>query len=368
MKALLALAISFCVSSAFAVGQDRGNGGDSNALDFVNSGTRIFNFLKRHPASAAALGIDPEKLLPALRRVRVETTENLYLNGVEVDAINYPDESLIKVSSTRWIKISDLADATIQKQNIALHEYLWVLGFDDTNYKLSSAIITEARAELLALRPNPASDTLLGALCKAIVELDYTTAKSLLQLRFDVNRRCPAEFTTRMSTQYPLPFLVDRHNWRPTSKEDLELMESLLMAGANPNGFVDSYFLQTSFLTVLIGRSSNNGEAAAKLLIDYGADPNARGIVATSRYDDIADKNRSSLHEALLSSIPGDLKPDFLEWLIDVGADMNRLIKSNPGWILYGDNTPGCEILKSTRQDLKAVLAKKGNVDSSLCK
>lgn len=364
----LVLFLAFTVASnSFAGVKVIGNGGDANAMEFVNSGIRMFNFLKRHPASAEALGITPETFLSKIRRIRVESEDHLYLNGVEVDAINYPEDGLIKISNTRWVAISNLPDAIIQKQNLALHEYLWVLGFDDTNYRLSSTIIAEVRSEELILRPTPTSNTILGALCKAIVERDYVTARTLLQMRFDVNERCPYEVSARMTQHYPLPYLIAKAGsiGGTLKEDDLKLIESLLVAGANPNGYIDNTYWKTSLLSFSIRRSAYGGLEVAKLLVSYGADSNGQGLV---NYDNRAGENKSALHEGISAPISDTFTTDFLNWIIEAGADMNRLVRANDGWIINGENTPACEILASSRDDLKKFLTKKVNVDSSLCK
>lgn len=96
--------------------------------------------------------------------------------------------------------------------------------------------------------------------------------------------------------------MIESFKFRSARGEDLDLIESLLIAGANPNGYINDMYWQTSLLTALIKNSGNNGKDAGKLLIDYGADPNSQGLVGGAQ--DRAHENRSSLHKALLSLIP----------------------------------------------------------------
>ena len=57
-----------------------------------------------------------------------------YPKGVEVDAINYPDENRIEVSRYRW---NEYFVDRMQRRRLVLHEYLSVMGLDDDKFRIT---------------------------------------------------------------------------------------------------------------------------------------------------------------------------------------------------------------------------------------
>jgi hypothetical protein len=357
MRAILAIVLSLYISTALATGQDRGNPGDANVMEFVNSGTRAINFLKRNPNVAVSVAINPDLLLTAMRKVRVEIKTELFLDGIEVDAINYPNQGLIQLSLSRWVATSNSPDAFLKKQNLALHEYLWVLGYDDTNYKISSVIAIEIQKEWALLQPSPTSSALAVALCAAIASRDYQTAASLLQLKFDVNQDCNGSNIKRINNYALYNLIFNLQNSEAKSPEVLNMVERLLMAGADPNRFIEMPYWDVRILSATIRFGYFE---IAKLLVQYGADPNLQGLSK-------GQVRPSAFHEAITGNVK-ILTPEFLRWMIEAGADLNLQVEtdallSKPS----GIQTAACEILESGREDLRVLLLFKMTVDRSLC-
>jgi hypothetical protein len=109
-------------------------GGDGVAQEFISFGYRVYDFI--NTSSSLKAGFSLEDMKSDLDEVTVETKDNLFLLGVEKDAINYPAQKKIEVSRTRWQSLSGA-----QKASLALHEYLGIR-FSDRVYELSAPILT----------------------------------------------------------------------------------------------------------------------------------------------------------------------------------------------------------------------------------
>lgn len=121
-----------------------GNGGSQAAGEFVNRGHAILRSL-RSPIRAG-MGLSPEKMnlfQQALVTTRVTSAPGPILdtNGAVVDSKVIDDpifsgKKLIVLDSQRW-------EALLKEPNIhrlVFHEYLLVIGEDDSNYRLSSQL------------------------------------------------------------------------------------------------------------------------------------------------------------------------------------------------------------------------------------
>lgn len=112
------------------------NGGDAIAAQFVSVGWYIADELETRI-------IEPEirlKLVEAIKKTQIVVQDKLYLNGVEKDAINHPDPDfpVIEINRPRFEII--IQSLTASKQ-LVLHEYLFIIGIDDSDYHTSSKII-----------------------------------------------------------------------------------------------------------------------------------------------------------------------------------------------------------------------------------
>ncbi len=132
------IAFSFLFSvPVFAGIRDVGNGGDAIVLEFMNLGRQV----------AKDIRLEAEQLFPefaideledALARTKVVSVERALLNGVEKDAINYPRQKLIEVSSTRWLARTRSPE---QQQALVFHEYLGIMGVDDGDFSVSGRLL-----------------------------------------------------------------------------------------------------------------------------------------------------------------------------------------------------------------------------------
>jgi hypothetical protein len=110
-----------------------GHGGDTIAQEFYQIALRLYQGLEKVPEEKI-IAVGGEFRLPMLKKAlevtRISTSEApLFINGVEVDAINSMDNSGAKivVSRKRWLEYqSDFFDVN-KKQSLVLHEYLGVV-------------------------------------------------------------------------------------------------------------------------------------------------------------------------------------------------------------------------------------------------
>lgn len=128
----LLFTIILLLPQARAGGQE-GNGGDIYSIEFTRIASRLVFNLRTNSAMSPYL----EKLTQAIEEVSVESTmENLFLNGIPKDAINYPREKRIVFHRRTWLGLS-----SADRPFLVLHEYLGVAGFDDNSYKISNLIL-----------------------------------------------------------------------------------------------------------------------------------------------------------------------------------------------------------------------------------
>jgi len=133
MKSLLILISFLTLSSVASATKIVGNGGDVFALEFVAVASDVYDYM----VSTEAPAINLPALRQAILDTKIESTEeSLSLNGVPKDAINYPSESRIIFNRLRWSEISET-----QKPAFVLHEYLGILGVDDSSYKYSQPLL-----------------------------------------------------------------------------------------------------------------------------------------------------------------------------------------------------------------------------------
>jgi hypothetical protein len=140
-QALAALILLSVPAQAREEGWDHGNAGDAFASEFVLSGRDLVQRMKLLPASERQ-GVDLNQLAGAVLNTKVHTEERLILRGMEVDALNFPEKGLIILSRARWRPLR-VASETRQRLTLVLHEYLGVMGLDDSQYRLSGRIIPQ---------------------------------------------------------------------------------------------------------------------------------------------------------------------------------------------------------------------------------
>lgn len=138
----LSMLLAFSIQAQNLVG----NGGDVIASEFNAIARTAVYFLKLKTLSAEdmALVLNIEQKIES---TLVESVvDPLMIDGREVDAINYPSMSHIKINRKRWeqIRLRDPSERTM----IVLHEYIWIAGADDSSYSMSSRLVKEITVSL----------------------------------------------------------------------------------------------------------------------------------------------------------------------------------------------------------------------------
>jgi len=144
MKKLVMIAALFLfglktMDNAKATGWDGGNAGDAFSAEFLFSGRDILQRLEILAASGMPI-METAKLRAAMQTAVVVSEDRVYVNGMERDAVNYPERKLIKISRTRW-KTLRQSEETKARLTLVLHEFLWMSGVDDTNFQKSGQVI-----------------------------------------------------------------------------------------------------------------------------------------------------------------------------------------------------------------------------------
>ncbi len=131
--------ILLSISSTFA-GDGVGNGGDGNAAEFILTAKTAMELMKKiSPSNLQGINIDA--FSGAILNTEVHSKDQLILDGHEVDAINYPKKKLIEVSRSRWSTLRGETE-TISRFNLVLHEYLFIMGLNDSQYRISQKLIS----------------------------------------------------------------------------------------------------------------------------------------------------------------------------------------------------------------------------------
>lgn len=144
---ILAMSLIISLQSPVHAGNSVGNAGDIAAMEFSWVARLAVKRLKE-----AALTSEQIRQVAAIEAklevVTIVSLPKLVLDGKEVDAINYPEENLIELSQKRW---SLFKGATaMSRVGFALHEFLWVAGFNDKQFDLSKALVDKIRDERFA--------------------------------------------------------------------------------------------------------------------------------------------------------------------------------------------------------------------------
>lgn len=127
---------AFAALSGSGGGIDSG-GGSSMAGLFIHNAyiaAEMIAHIKEFPLS-------PHEFSEIVRTTRVEvTTEKLFdRRGIEVDALNFPSLKLIRINEHHLYRL--LTFKHVFKYQLIVHEYLAIAGIDDTDYKVSRAIL-----------------------------------------------------------------------------------------------------------------------------------------------------------------------------------------------------------------------------------
>ena len=138
-----------------ASGNEGPHGGDYVASQFIERGRVALNALRTSPANRDLLSVaDRDAVAVAIERTPVTSVSTSLIDqyGFEVDAltvsdIESPTGKLIQLNRARWETLL-FHDAAVYQ--LAFHEYLWVIGADDSNYCISSRLEIQSPSSLPA--------------------------------------------------------------------------------------------------------------------------------------------------------------------------------------------------------------------------
>ncbi len=344
---ILALLLTFSLN-AWATGGMVGNGGDAILQEFNLRGIQLAAYFKTDPTTAGKYSIDAAKFFDVVKKTQLEDQDHLFLRGVEVDAINHPSEFRIEVSRTRWESSATRTDAYFVQRRIALHEYLWVYGIDDTGYAVSNPIIADLEKAAGQVLDPTVRSLLLKNLCDKIDAGVYDDAESLLSWGLDLNQNCPSASGWPSSTTSSTPLQRVLQSYYQKPKTDpiqpsrLLLIRSMLQFGANPNQ--TGWLYQDAPLLVDVLPFDID---LARLLFEFGADPNAldaNGISAFARACNLSGNF--------------DMRVDTFNLFIAAGGDVNL---SRNSW---GNQSPARVVVsKPDNSDVVEELIKTGKTD-----
>ena len=136
--------------NVWAGGSDIGRGGDSVSLDFKAVALDDLDIIKNNLYFFKNI-VDADILRKVVLSAKVEAKERVFVGDIEKDAVNYSNPDRIFVSSTRWLALP-INDS--RKNALALHEYLSLMGVDDSDYSKSSQLLVFLKTPPAALSAN----------------------------------------------------------------------------------------------------------------------------------------------------------------------------------------------------------------------
>lgn len=163
------------------------HGGDGVAEDFIRYGRNIeslFPFLRTKLLTASQIA----QLTAAIDGASISSQETISKDGLDLDALNDPSAHTIVVSRHRWL--SSGTDFNSMHGALALHEYLWLSGVDDTNYHVSLPLLADLDNARHLRSKSPISAGLRKTLCSAIITRDHQTIDDSLEMGADLDGPC----------------------------------------------------------------------------------------------------------------------------------------------------------------------------------
>ncbi len=325
-----------------------GNGGDAVAQEFTFLATELITYMPYLPPSNVFSSAQKKAYTTATQETQVITQDHLMLRGAEVDAINYPDKKIIEVNRSRWTSLSSDPAARSQRQAVALHEYLWMAGIDDTNYAYSTPLYNDLMAAKTRWLSSPIAKNLAQAVCSGTAARDLVTVQQALTMGADPETQCEdfhftcplpphASGTVFINGTKPLKFLIESlgdggycDTSRPTSADEdlvgLDILKVLL--SFHPNLAAAAY---TAAL--------NNAFVAFDLIVAAGA-------------------TEEDVLYGLMNSYPRSPITSF-EKALDKGFDFNKFSYSNA----VGKVLSTAVIVSGNRQDVIELLASRFAID-----
>lgn len=133
-KLILCLFLAFTsLVPAFAKAGYETHGGDAICAEFMEAFDAIVETLNNSNLNAIEKGV-VDSLVAKRQVVQLSSKPELFLDGVEKDAINYSGDGLpkIEISQKSWARLTK-----DQKSILVLHEILPIAGFNDKDYSIS---------------------------------------------------------------------------------------------------------------------------------------------------------------------------------------------------------------------------------------
>ncbi|KHD87723.1 MAG: hypothetical protein OM95_12950 [Bdellovibrio sp. ArHS] len=144
MKKIFSTFVFLCAWSGIALAQDatpqgqESYGGNGTVGEFRLISLDLQRLVGYLPASTLPSATFAADFIAKGPFVEIQGQDKVYLDGVEVDAKNFPYKQvpLIEVSVSRWSALT-----TFAKYHLVLHEMLPILGFIDDHYQYSIPIM-----------------------------------------------------------------------------------------------------------------------------------------------------------------------------------------------------------------------------------
>jgi hypothetical protein len=150
-KSIFVIGLFFIQSLASATGGVTSNGGDSIAAEFTKIARQITQVLRTHDN----LPVSADAFEEAVARTWVVSKKNTFLHGIEMEAINYPTERRIEINRSRWLENKD---SMKYRYVLVTHEYLGILGIDDSRYQISEKLFEIPGVARYTIRCNAFED------------------------------------------------------------------------------------------------------------------------------------------------------------------------------------------------------------------
>ncbi len=164
MRHLFLLPFVFFANFACGAGGVTSSGGDSVAAEFVITARHIVEIIKSNKPQV----VDPTRLLEIIDSTTVVSIEHVSLNGFERDAVNQIKLKRIVVGRQRWF---ETANQIGRRYTLVLHEYLHLMGIDDSNYRVSSLVFGANGKKRIEITCHPLED--VAEILGKHYELDY---------------------------------------------------------------------------------------------------------------------------------------------------------------------------------------------------
>lgn len=143
---LILLNITVC-----AGGGVTSSGGDSVAAEFSVTARHIASILENEIKTV----VSSQDFLSAVNSTQVVSQDKVLLEGYERDAVNYPSLKKIVVGRNRWF---ETANQIGRRYILVMHEYLNIMGIDDSKYQISSKLFLANGKKRIEIVCDPFND------------------------------------------------------------------------------------------------------------------------------------------------------------------------------------------------------------------